>query len=551
MTTTIPNPPANPIPYTSTFEGDMTAWLAWLTDNASKFGDVAGEVNDALNTALLGVTSTSTSSITIANTGTINITVEANKGYAIAMTVKIASVANPANYVKGAVTAYSKTTGAMSVLLNSKGGSGTFANWSVFFDVQDQINLSVPTGEVVPAGTLLGVDDAGNSIAVDSAASATILASNVTMMTTFPMAGDKTGILFTVGTADLRFMSVNKDRTVSQPSLSIGTILNSGSTARGCELSNGNIAICFSDTGTQYPAVKVISPAGLDVVAKTNPESVALSALPQVAALSGGGFAMTWSTGSFTRYIVYTNTMGITKAMSNVYGGTSPQVGIVSSPGGGFMTYHSNNPYVQWFDAAGNLAFSRSMNLSQNSDQVGFVDAGNFSLSFYVTASLGLVMQQVSKTGAQDLSGGCQVRTPDPYVFTNTYVTRAIKLGNGNTLVIGALSGTRAFYAIITPQGNFVKGGTLTTEPYQVGADGMHVTPIGTNGFAVIYRAATTGNLKMFVVKSGKLMGISAGQVGAVTNYITNGAVSVASDNVLNVGDESINFIRQGARVVM
>ncbi len=553
MTTVIPNPPVNPVPYTPEFEAQMTAWLAWLTENSHKFGDVAEELNAALNASLLGTTSSSVTSLTITAVGTSKtLTVQANKGYVSGMLVKLASTANVANYMKVRVASYNIDTGELIGTVESFGGSGTFASWSVFFDVQDPTIQSVPTGVSVPAGALLAKDDAGNSMAVDSVAPATILASNVTMMTTFPMSGEKTGILFTVGTTDLRFMSVNKDRSISQSSVSVGTIAGASNAARGCELTNGNIAICYSDTVTQYPAVKIISPAGLDVVAKTNPESVALAALPQVAALTGGGFAMTWSTGSFTRYIVYTNTLGITKALSNVFGGTNSQVGVVASPGGGFMTCHSpNSPYVQWFDAAGNLTNSISVNLSQLADQIGFVDLGSFAIGFYVTTSLGLVIKLVSKTAQQDLVSGAQLKTPDPYVFAATYTVRAVKLGNGNTLAILSLAGTRAVYVIVTPEGNFVRGGTLMSDAYSNGNEGLGVTPLGNNGFAILFRAQTTNNIKMFVVNSGELLGVSLGASGSRTNYLPNGSVNATSENILNVGSESVNYTRQGAKVVM
>jgi len=48
METKIPTP-TNTQPYTPEFEVGMTGFMQWLTDNASKFGDVAEEVNDALN----------------------------------------------------------------------------------------------------------------------------------------------------------------------------------------------------------------------------------------------------------------------------------------------------------------------------------------------------------------------------------------------------------------------------------------------------------------------------------------------------------------------
>jgi len=74
-------------------------------------------------------TSPSTTSMTIAATGTQNLTITSGLTVFPGDSVIIVSTANVANYMIGTVTSYS--AGALVVNVTSKGGSGTFASWNV------------------------------------------------------------------------------------------------------------------------------------------------------------------------------------------------------------------------------------------------------------------------------------------------------------------------------------------------------------------------------------------------------------------------------------
>lgn len=71
---------------------------------------------------------TSTTSLTV-GTGSKTFDTQAGLALAVGNTVLVASTANSANYMQGAITAYSGTS--MTVNVTSTGGSGTVASWNV------------------------------------------------------------------------------------------------------------------------------------------------------------------------------------------------------------------------------------------------------------------------------------------------------------------------------------------------------------------------------------------------------------------------------------
>lgn len=73
-------------------------------------------------------TGTSSTSLTV-GTGSKTFTTQAGLAFAVGNTVLIASTANSANYMQGAITAYSGTS--MTVNVTSTGGSGTVASWNL------------------------------------------------------------------------------------------------------------------------------------------------------------------------------------------------------------------------------------------------------------------------------------------------------------------------------------------------------------------------------------------------------------------------------------
>jgi hypothetical protein len=79
-----------------------------------------------------GYKATSTSSLTLANTGSISLVTQPGLAYSIGARVRLANAANPtAQYMEGVVTAYDGTSGAMTFTADLDFGSGTFASWNI------------------------------------------------------------------------------------------------------------------------------------------------------------------------------------------------------------------------------------------------------------------------------------------------------------------------------------------------------------------------------------------------------------------------------------
>jgi len=179
MTTTIPTPAPVPDPLSSDFGTKAYDFTVWMAEAAPAMTAVGEEMNTALNRSLLGVTSSSTTSLLI-GTGSKTLTVGTGLGYALGMPLKLASAANVSNYMKGVATAYNIGTGSLTVNVASIGGSGTLADWSVFFDVPDT------QGGLVPIGSLIANKNLGNSFV---SGEATYLKTGVISPTaTYPLA---------------------------------------------------------------------------------------------------------------------------------------------------------------------------------------------------------------------------------------------------------------------------------------------------------------------------------------------------------------------------
>ena len=94
-----------------------------------------------------GYVATSTTSLTVAASGTVTLTVQTNKGFAAGQFVVIGVTADPATQMGGTVTAYDHTTGVMSVSVSQSAGSGTYAAWTVAISAAAASPYS--TGDIV------------------------------------------------------------------------------------------------------------------------------------------------------------------------------------------------------------------------------------------------------------------------------------------------------------------------------------------------------------------------------------------------------------------
>lgn len=126
----------------ATFRTDLdTFFLAQLPNTVTELNSELTRIDGILPVGFVG---TSTTSLTIAASGTIALTVQANKGFAPGQFVVISRTADPvASQMGGTVTAYDYTTGAMSVTLSQSTGTGTYAAWTVAISTQSLSPYSV------------------------------------------------------------------------------------------------------------------------------------------------------------------------------------------------------------------------------------------------------------------------------------------------------------------------------------------------------------------------------------------------------------------------
>lgn len=97
---------------------------------ANKLPTLAEQINEATAAMNFNATnSTSSTSWTVADTGTHAFAIETGKSYVKGMTVKVASAASPTNWGLGDVTAASD--GSVTVAFRQKNGSGTFSDWVI------------------------------------------------------------------------------------------------------------------------------------------------------------------------------------------------------------------------------------------------------------------------------------------------------------------------------------------------------------------------------------------------------------------------------------
>ncbi len=78
-----------------------------------------------------GFVGTSTTSLTVASSGTFTLTTQVNKGFAPGQIVLVALTADPATQMQGTVTTYNATTGELVFSASASAGSGTYAAWTV------------------------------------------------------------------------------------------------------------------------------------------------------------------------------------------------------------------------------------------------------------------------------------------------------------------------------------------------------------------------------------------------------------------------------------
>lgn len=94
-------------------------------------GDQGEQGNDGAVGNVTDLMTTSSTSRTITNSGSMTFTVDAGKAFVPGVPVTIASAADPSNNMSGTVTGYSSTT--LTVTLTASSGSGTLNDWEIFW----------------------------------------------------------------------------------------------------------------------------------------------------------------------------------------------------------------------------------------------------------------------------------------------------------------------------------------------------------------------------------------------------------------------------------
>jgi hypothetical protein len=93
---------------------------------------------------------TSTSTLALVASGTVNLIVETGLKYSVGQVAIIAY--DNSNYMIGTVSAYNAATGALSVVISSRVGAGTYSSWSV--NLNGAAGPAGPTGPAGPQGNV-------------------------------------------------------------------------------------------------------------------------------------------------------------------------------------------------------------------------------------------------------------------------------------------------------------------------------------------------------------------------------------------------------------
>lgn len=135
--TPLPTPPTTADP--TTFDARADAWVLAQQNLVVEWNGELAVFNDAVTAALAavdarvaqaGFVGTSSTSLAI-SVASKTFTAQPGRSWAVGSFIGIASVANPANFMLGQITAYNPTTGVTTASVDTIGGSGTFADWAI------------------------------------------------------------------------------------------------------------------------------------------------------------------------------------------------------------------------------------------------------------------------------------------------------------------------------------------------------------------------------------------------------------------------------------
>lgn len=192
-------------------------------------------VANVLTQRLAANSDTSSSSVAI-GTGNKSFTTAKFYTWAIGMWVTVTSAANPANYMFGQVTAYTASTGALTVDVDSVGGSGTYSDWTVALSAYNPVgtyltsadigvtvqgydaDLTTWAGKTAPTGTVVGTSD------TQTLTAKTIEAGTFTNGYTEETysANSSTAITISLTNGSMQFITLTGSPTITMPAAAAG-----------------------------------------------------------------------------------------------------------------------------------------------------------------------------------------------------------------------------------------------------------------------------------------------------------------------------------------
>lgn len=122
---------------------------------ATKATEAANSAASAVNSP--GTSATSTSGISVSN-GIKSLTIQTGKAFVVGQPVMIARTSTPSTtWMAGIITDYNSGTGALTVQVNIKEGTGTFTDWTISLTAPVGLSTIGERVEVISTNTLADV----------------------------------------------------------------------------------------------------------------------------------------------------------------------------------------------------------------------------------------------------------------------------------------------------------------------------------------------------------------------------------------------------------
>lgn len=475
--------------------------------------------------------------------------------------------------IAAAASALAAATGGGLPVVPGAVGSVVTWNGSAWVSVLPATpSIPTSTGDVVPSGSLLAIDDVGFPMSVDSISTSVIQATaSIGAMHAIGLSNGNTAVFWRVsGGTDMRMMVVSQAGATVLASTSVGACANT-SNLWSCQLVNGNIVLVFM-TSTTAANFKIITTAGASVVASTSIVALPAYSIPKVCALTGGGFAVACSDSSVAvTVMVYAySSAGVLGTSSSFAGGGNDlaNIGIAATASGGFAVYAGGagvQTVIKIYNSSCTLLYSQILNSTAYGISIASKSGAILTTGYYTyletRSGSSISASKPTYMLSPDNSVGTE-NNPSGYsigVDGGEFKTNSANSINASSAVLGDgrfISFFSAKESYIPPVVSIINSTNNTDvqtcfeeSTYSNLYDTAYVVPKGQNGFNLVW-VATNKNIKFAHVKSGKIIGISLGQSGANTIYKTSGeATDLTSNNMLNVGGRAVEVNKLGKKV--